>query len=200
MGTESGLRVYKCIRELGHRILAGDGDQFGSWQSRAAMEKSRVSLTRSALWLLCATVLVVGNAWVCEARQRGSPKFSGSWLASTAGDRYFRGMWSGELSEANRNAAGGSWMLLSDAGEVILQGTWSARKTAQEWEGSWTARTARGETFSGSWNADLAAFAGKTLEEMLKRTQEKQVAGGWKSGRYQGYWWLEGLGGKGKRK
>ena len=164
------------------------------------MKDRRVRFMRSDLWLIGAVALVVTAAGICEARQGATPTFSGSWLASTGGDRYFRGVWAGELSGANRNAAVGSWTLLSDSGETIMQGTWSVRKTAKEWTGTWTARTARGETFSGSWSADLAAFAGKTLEEMLKRTQEKQVAGGWKSGGYQGYWWLEGLGGKGKRK
>jgi hypothetical protein len=166
------------------------------------MEKMRVQLRRGVLYVICGMALVAASlgAGGFALGQGTPPTFSGSWVASTGGDRYFRGMWSGELSGANRNAAGGSWTLLSDSGEVILQGTWSARKAAKAWEGTWTAQTARGETFSGTWNADLAAFAGKTLEEMLKRTQEKQVAGGWKSGKYQGYWWLEGLGGKGKRR
>ena len=166
------------------------------------MEKVSVHLGRGVLYVICGTALVAASlgAGGFALGQGTAPTFSGSWVASTGGDQYFRGMWSGELSGANRNAAGGSWTLVSDSGEVILQGTWSARKSAKAWEGIWSARTVRGETFSGGWNADLAGFVGKTLEEMLKRTQEKQVAGGWKSGRYQGYWWLEGLGGKGKQR
>ena len=31
--------------------------------------------------------------------------------------------------------------------------------------------------FSGTWNADLPNFSGKTMEEMLKRTAEKQISG-----------------------
>jgi hypothetical protein len=30
------------------------------------------------------------------------------------------------------------------------------------------------------------------MHDMLKRTTEKQVAGSWRSGRYQGNWWLDG--------
>jgi hypothetical protein len=38
----------------------------------------------------------------------------------------------------------------------------------------------------------MADLSGKTLEDMLKQTLEKQVAGSWRSGRYQGNWWLKG--------
>ena len=49
-----------------------------------------------------------------------------------------------------------------------------------------------GRTFSGTWQADLAGFTGKTFEDMLKRTVEQQVSGSWRSGRAQGNWWLQG--------
>jgi len=32
---------------------------------------------------------------------------------------------------------------------------------------------------------------GKTMEDMLKRTAEKQIGGSWRSGRAQGNWWLQ---------
>ena len=35
---------------------------------------------------------------------------------------------------------------------------------------------------------------GKTFEDMLKQTLEKQVTGAWRSGRIQGNWWLMGPG------
>jgi hypothetical protein len=35
---------------------------------------------------------------------------------------------------------------------------------------------------------------GKTFEDMLKQTLEKQVTGSWRSGRMQGNWWLMGPG------
>jgi len=147
------------------------------------------------LWL-AVTVLVAPARLL---GQEAGHVFSGSWTASV-GDRYLRGMWSGEVSGPSRNAAKGSWTLLSDTGEVIQQGTWSARKTEKGWTGTWLAKDAGGGALSGSWNAELAGFAGKTLEEMLQRTSEKQVAGGWQSGRYQGYWWLEGTKSRTKKK
>ena len=76
---------------------------------------------------------------------------------------------------------------------MVLEGTWSLRKTPQSWQGNWTARTAKVQSFSGTWTADLADFRGKTIEQILERTAEKEVAGFWKSGRYQGNWWLKGL-------
>jgi len=163
------------------------------------MERNRDMRVRAAI-LLIIWLGVVGLGTPAPLRgQEASHAFSGSWTASV-GDRYLRGMWSGEVSGPGRNAAKGSWTLLSDAGEVIQQGTWSARKGEKGWTGTWSARATGGGAMSGSWNADLAAFAGKTLEEMLQRTSEKQVAGGWQSGRYQGYWWLEGARGKAKKK
>lgn len=146
-------------------------------------------------WLGAASLSA--NRGVCG--QEAGRVVSGSWTASV-GERYLRGMWSGEVSGQDGNAAKGSWTLLSDGGEVIQQGTWSARKTGKGWTGTWSARASGGGAMAGSWSADLAAFAGKTLEDMLQRTAEKQVAGGWQSGRYQGYWWLEGRKGKAKKK
>jgi hypothetical protein len=104
----------------------------------------------------------------------------------------FRGAWSAQTSPKSPNAVRGSWTLFNEANEIVLQGTWSAQKTSRGWQGTWTARASNGVSFSGSWDADLPDFHGKTMEEMLKRATEKQVAGSWQSGRYQGNWWLDG--------
>jgi hypothetical protein len=37
----------------------------------------------------------------------------------------------------------------------------------------------------------MAAVDGKTLEDMLKQTAEKQITGSWQSGRGRGNWWLQ---------
>jgi|SRR5215469_1687055 len=153
----------------------------------------------SGLVLACELWLLGWNLTVEANGQNAATTFRGSWTASAGGDQYLRGTWSGQVSLPNRNAAQGSWTLVSDAGEILMSGTWSARKTAQAWEGTWTARVGRGGSLSGNWSADLKGFAGKTMEEMLTRTMENQVAGAWQSGRRQGYWWLDGTGGKKKR-
>ncbi len=85
----------------------------------------------------------------------------------------------------------GSWTILTETGQV-LEGTWSAQKTRLGWQGTWTARTLQGRSFSGTWKADIADLSGKTLEKMLEWTAEKEIPGSWRSGRYQGNWWLKG--------
>ncbi len=124
--------------------------------------------------------------------EEGSPVFRGTWTATAGATQVFRGTWSAQTSPHRPNTALGSWTLLNESGEIALDGTWSAQKTGQGWHGTWSARARSGQSLSGTWNGDLAGFSGKTLEEMLKRTAEKQVAGSWRSGRYQGNWWLEG--------
>jgi hypothetical protein len=53
-------------------------------------------------------------------------------------------------------------------------------------------RTRRGAPLSGTWKADLASFSGKTIQAMLERTAEKEIAGSWRTRGYQGNWWLKG--------
>ncbi len=65
----------------------------------------------------------------------------GSWTATTGPNQIFRGAWSAQVLLHNANRAFGSWTLLNDAGEVVLEGTWSVQKTGQRWQGTWTART-----------------------------------------------------------
>jgi hypothetical protein len=102
----------------------------------------------------------------------------------------FRGAWSAETSAHSPNSARGSWTLTNDANETILEGTWSAQKTTGDWQGTWTARTRNGRSLSGTWNADLPDLGPKSLQNMFERTLSKQVAGSWRSGHDQGYWWL----------
>jgi hypothetical protein len=56
----------------------------------------------------------------------------------------------------------------------------------------WTARPEKGQALSGTWTADATNLNAETFAEMLKRTATKEVAGWWRSGRYQGSWWLKG--------
>lgn len=128
----------------------------------------------------------------CALAQEASPVLAGSWTATVGPNQIFRGTWSGQSSSQNPNAARGSWTLLNEAGEVLLEGSWSAQKTSQSWQGTWTARPMKGQSLSGTWTADGTNLNGKSLAEMLKSTATKEVAGLWRSGRYQGNWWLKG--------
>jgi hypothetical protein len=122
--------------------------------------------------------------------QKPSQIFRGSWTASAGPTQIFRGAWSAEISAHSSNTARGSWTLTNDANETILEGTWSAQITAQDWQGRWTARSRNGRSLAGSWNADLPDLGRKSFQDMFERTLSKQVAGSWRSGRDQGHWWL----------
>ena len=128
----------------------------------------------------------------CTLAQEASPVLAGSWTATAGLHKIFRGTWSGQPSSQNPNAARGSWTLLNEADEVLLEGSWSAQKTGQSWQGTWTARPMKGQSLSGTWTADGANLNSKSFAEMLKSTATKEVAGSWRSGRYQGNWWLKG--------
>ncbi len=67
------------------------------------------------------------------------------------------------------------------------------RSSVGHGQGTWKARTAKGQSFSGSWQADLPESKDQTFALLLQRTVEKEVAGFWHSGGYQGNWWLTGL-------
>jgi hypothetical protein len=138
-------------------------------------------------WRLFAALLMAS----CALGQEASSGRHGSWAAAAGTNQIFRGTWTGGTLPGKPNIAQGSWTLISDTGETTLEGTWSAAKSSVAWQGTWTARTVQGRTFSGTWRADLADFKGKTFEEMLELTAQKEVAGWWRSGRYQGNWWLK---------
>jgi hypothetical protein len=142
------------------------------------------------------TVLIVLLFTQCALAQEPGSVLYGSWTATAGPSQIFRGTWSAETSRRNPNEAQGSWTLVNDSGEVVLQGTWSARKTGSRWQGTWRARTTKGQSFSGSWEANLPESTDQTFAALLKRTIEKEVAGSWQSGVYRGNWWLKGLNAK----
>jgi len=146
-------------------------------------------LTWFEMKVLSLILVLLGS---CTLAQERLPELGGSWTASLASGQIFRGTWSGQTSRQNPNAARGSWTLLNEAGEIILEGTWSSQKMRQSWQGTWTSRAHRGAALSGTWNADLASFSGKTMQAMLERTAEREVAGSWRTRGYQGNWWLKG--------
>jgi len=151
----------------------------------------RVSIGRGVgmkLWSL-VFALIVG---ICALAQQVSPVLLGSWTATAGPNQIFRGTWSAQVSLHSPNRAIGSWTLLNEAGDVLLEGTWSAQKTGKGWQGTWTARVTKGESFSGTWTADVANLNADSFAEMLKSTATKEVAGSWRSGRHQGNWWLKG--------
>lgn len=140
--------------------------------------------------------LMVG---ACAMAQEGPPVFHGSFTATAGANQVLRGAWSGQALPQRPNEVRGSWAIINEGDQVVLEGTWSAQKSRAGWQGSWTAPTKQGASFSGTWKADIAESSGKTFEEMLKMTAEKEVAGSWRSGRLQGNWRLKGSSPLGRR-
>jgi len=70
----------------------------------------------------------------CTGAQQASSVLLGSWTATVSSNQIFHGTWSAEVSLRSHNRA------LNEAGDELLEGTWSAQKTGQRWQGTWTAR------------------------------------------------------------
>jgi len=137
-------------------------------------------------WILAVILLLA----FCVIAQQVPPVLQGSWIATTGPNSYLRGRWYAQVLPSTRNSPNGSWTLFNESNQIVLEGTWSARKSAGGWQGTWSARI-QGRNVSGTWNAAMEGFNGKTFEDMLKRTAEKQIGGSWQSGNAQGNWWLQ---------
>jgi len=120
------------------------------------------------------------------------PALRGTWTATAGPSRIFRGTWTAHVPPETPNIAAGSWMLLDDAGEVSLQGTWSAQKGRAGWRGVWSAEVLGNRSLHGTWAAATAGWKGRTLREMLEAAAANQISGSWQSGPYAGSWWLKG--------
>jgi hypothetical protein len=121
--------------------------------------------------------------------QQAKPVYRGEWKG-TAGPAFMHGRWAGQADTRNPDLAGGSWTLQGERGDTILEGTWSARKLARAWRGTWTARTSAGRSYGGSWTAEASGLDIKTFADLLQQTMKAEVAGAWRSGQYFGGWQL----------
>jgi hypothetical protein len=163
------------------------------------MRRSTWIAIRSFLFCAFCFAVVSLTVGVTARGQNSTNELTGMWAAGVENGLLMRGTWLAQVSAGAPNSASGSWSLLNDASEIVLTGTWSARKTQKSWEGNWMARVKDGRSLSGTWTAGLGDFKGKTMQEMLALTMQKQIGGEWQSGRQQGNWWLEGSGKKGRR-
>jgi hypothetical protein len=148
----------------------------------------------SAVAFLLLTLTAVGS--------QSPPTLRGTWSAAIDSKRMLRGTWSAEVLPASSNAAKGSWTLLNEVNQIVLEGTWSATKSERSWNGAWSARivpagrspaqSPSGRVVSGTFRADVDGSDAKSLAEMLQLTLKTQVAGAWRSGASQGRWSLKG--------
>ena len=138
----------------------------------------------------CLLLVALLSACVSLSQQAPSTP-QGSWIATAEASLVFRGNWIAHIATKDKNAASGSWTLVNENNQVVLEGTWSARKSAAGWRGTWSARIEKGRNFTGTFEAAIGDFSGKTFEDMLKHAAEKQINGSWQSGRDHGDWWLQ---------
>ncbi|MGD0125815.1 MAG: hypothetical protein ABSF46_10670 [Terriglobia bacterium] len=138
-----------------------------------------------------ALILPLGLT-VFASAQEAPIELRGSWTATVGVNRTFAGTWTAQVSPEKPNSAEGSWELINETGQTVLEGTWAANKTRFGWQGAWAARTLTGQSLSGTWTADITGSNGKSFRQMLEWTLEKDILGAWRSGRYQGRWRLKG--------
>ena len=138
-----------------------------------------------------AFVLLLAPVMLASA-QEAPLELRGSWTATAGVNRTFAGTWTAQVSPDKPNSVEGSWELINETGQTALEGTWAANKTRFGWQGAWAARTLTGQSLSGTWTADIVGSNGKSFRQMLEWTLEKDILGGWRSGRYQGRWRLRG--------
>jgi len=138
----------------------------------------------------CIFVATLLLAFSAPAQPHPS-NLQGSWTATSEAQQTFRGNWSARVQAESKNAATGSWTLVNDTNQVVLEGTWTARKSAGGWQGTWSARARNGRPLSGTWQAAIGNLSVKTLADMLQLAAQKQISGSWQSGRARGNWWLQ---------
>jgi len=110
----------------------------------------------------------------------------GTWSAST-NSRYLAGRWTADTQQDG--SATGTWMLQDATGKILMQGGWSASKSAQSWNGAWRATVSgnAGE-FTGTWTGAVSLPPEARLAAMFESALRAAVSGTWKAGNYSGSW------------
>ena len=110
----------------------------------------------------------------------------GTWSA-TSQTGYLGGSWTAQTDQTG--GATGVWMLQDASGKVLMQGGWSASKSAQSWTGAWRATVSgRAGEYSGTWTSTVSLSPQAHLAEMLESALRAVVSGTWKSGPRSGSW------------
>ena len=121
--------------------------------------------------------------------QQAPATLQGGFNAS-AGPVVYRGKWSAAFSPGTPNTVAGRWILLNERNDIVLQGTWSARRSGAGWKGTWRARVERGRAYAGTWTATEPGPASKTFADMLQAATRGAVSGTWAAGGFGGNWRL----------
>jgi hypothetical protein len=113
-------------------------------------------------------------------------ELKGTWSA-TAQSGYLGGSWTAQADDSG--GVTGAWMLQDTTGKILMQGGWSASKSAQSWDGAWRATVSgRAGEFSGTWTSSTPLAPQARLADMLESALRAVVSGTWKSGGRSGSW------------
>ena len=138
--------------------------------------------------MFAARVLVTFAASVLLA---SGAELKGTWSATTPSGN-LAGRWTAQADQSG--GVTGAWMLQDATGTILMQGGWSASKSAQSWNGAWRATVSgRGGEYSGTWASSTSLSPQSTLADMLESALRAVVAGTWKAGPRSGAWSIRAL-------
>lgn len=127
--------------------------------------------------------------WACDKLRtmfvaRVLAIFAASALLASGAE--LRGTWS---ATTPRGYLAGTWTLQEATGKILMQGGWSASKSAQSWNGAWrsTISGSAGE-YSGTWTSTVSTSPQALLVEMFESALHAVVTGTWKGGSSSGSW------------
>ena len=121
------------------------------------------------------------------------PVVQAVWVAQS-GTTMFHGNVSAQALPTSGNALVGSWTLANEDWAVMMQGTWSGKKSARGWTGTWQAQVATGAAPSTERGRPSRRPASKARLSRISsaRSATFQISGYWKSrGGTSGAWWLK---------
>src|SRR5215472_8763214 len=117
-----------------------------------------------------------------------SKSWRGTWTATVGGgSSVLGGTWDASLAQ-DPDTVQGNWTLSDPNGATLAQGTWAARKDAKAWKGTWQARGATGQTYSGTWRTQARLPAGVHMQELFDLALTKAISGTWQMSTYSGAW------------
>jgi hypothetical protein len=128
----------------------------------------------------------LGLCLLSQALAGQSRELGGRW-AATDGKRTYGGTWRA-FPQPEPGTCGGDWVLKDDSGNVVATGTWSVRKSPQEWQGAWLAQLPDGRTLSGSWTAQTKLPPSSEFLTLLESAMSERLTGTWNYGGTDGSW------------
>jgi len=160
-------------------VLFGSARKLAEVELRASeFRECRVRLRRMFAALLAT---LAGFAILASGAE-----LRGTWSASTNG-RYLAGTWTAETQPDG--SATGRWALQDATGKILMQGGWSASKSAQSWNGAWRATVSgNAAEYAGTWNSAVSLSPEARLAAMFESALRGAVTGTWKAGAYSGSW------------